>query len=225
MVDAPSSMTPAIARVHPFPEHVTLAGLDTVSRALETRRKLHLAAASTSSGASTKGGDASASEADPRDEVWRAAERLIQGMGDGTASYRSPGSLLASLLHLRSALRRHEEAQVGDSSGEGRQVGHSRTGGPASAHGAWEVMSSGPKGATLARAAVGAVVRLCRSERAAVVHLEATRLAGEVSAYSLGPGLQSWFNLEVCVWLFFISTPQGSSKKAEMRRRLSRLKA
>lgn len=165
-----------ISRLHPFPDGIASStGLKSISRALAARKKSSEAGEKTP--AATTG--TAAGEPEAAEEVWQAAEILVEASrGEGLSSSRTAGSLLASLSHLRGALRRHT---VGGSSG------NDGGGGGGGAKGAWEVMSAGPKGPVLARAATGAVVRVCRSEWPTAVHLEATRLAGEVhnSYYSI----------------------------------------
>ena len=176
VVDSPGSMSSYVCHLHPFPDGVASSpGLQSVSRALASRQKAEAAADLTTASATAAAASAAAAialageaaagdagEAASSIEVWQAAERLVEAsVGEGGFASRSAGSLLASLSRLRGALHRC-------SNGGGGGVG------------AWEAISSGPKGVALARAAVGAVVRICRSERPAAVHLEASRLAGEV---------------------------------------------
>ena len=174
VVDSPASMSGVVSRLHPFPDESGSysTGLREISRALATRKELeglNSAASAAATTAATSKGNAPAVAVD----VWQAAERLVEstsGEGGGSSSSacssRAAGSLLANLAHLRAALRRYTTFR----------------GGGARHGGAWEAMSAGPQGGVLARAAVGAVVRICRSERPPAVHLEATRLAGEIGA-------------------------------------------
>ena len=186
-------MFPFVARLHPFTNGAAAASadLETLSRALAARARGSTADASTppGRGASADAGEMNrAMDADGAAEVWQAAERLVDASaceGALSSSSSSPssstsspsrtaGSLLASLSHMRGALRRCTNGGNNSSSSSSDRDS-------SKIRGAWEVMSSGPKGVALARAAVGAVVRICRSERPADVHLEAARLAGEVS--------------------------------------------
>lgn len=179
VMDYPASMSSYVSRLHPFPEEATVSSprLRAISGALMAAKRSEAAGAAVTAGrhpsvtiaigAANDGGPAAASiTTDARaTEVWQAAERLAEGtMGEGSSPSRAAGSLLASLSNLRGALLRYTMGGGGGVSG-----------------GAWEAMSAGPKGAALARAAVGAVVRVCRSEQPSAVHLEAARLAGEVS--------------------------------------------
>lgn len=192
VADSPASMSSFVARLHPFPDEATaFVDLETLSHALtEARRSVIDAAIPRGRRISTGGGDAdpTVTDADRAGEVWQAAERLIDASsGEGISPLspslssspssssssstpsRTAGSLLASLSNMRRALRR--------CTGGGKNFDSD---GVSKVRGAWEVMSSGPKGAMLARAAVGAVVRICRSERPVDVLVEASRLAGEV---------------------------------------------
>lgn len=182
-MDPPSWMSPFVCRLHPFPDGVVSSsstGLEDIARALAARNASEATATTTAATATasttdtnTPGGEAAAAMWGAT-EVWQAAERLVEGSaGEGASSSRTAASLLAGLSHLRAALRRC-------TSGGGSGGGIDGTGGGGRVCGAWEALSAGPKGAVLARAAVGAVVLACRSERPAAVHLEATRLAGEV---------------------------------------------
>lgn len=188
VVDSPSSMSSHVSRLHPFPDKSVCpsTGFQAVSLDLATRKESEGAGSSASAAtATTVAGKASSGNgkaAAAAVEVWQAAERLVEGTAgesgvSSSLSSRTAGSLLANLSHLRSALRRYTalgSSGVGGGGGGGVDVG--------CRGGAWEAMSAGPKGEVLARAAVGAVVRVCRSERPPAVHLEAARLAGEIGA-------------------------------------------
>ena len=183
IVDSAASMTSYICRLQPFPDGVASStGLQVVSRAVASRQKAEadasaVAPSAAARTATTEEAARDAGEAASAVEVWQAAERLVEGgVGEGGSSSRSAGSLLASLSRLRGALRRRTNGGSVDGGGGVGGWG----GGGGGGGGAWEAMSTGPKGVALARAAVGVVVRICRSERPAAVHLEASRLAGEV---------------------------------------------
>eukprot|EP00903_Cladosiphon_okamuranus_P016144 g14899.t1 len=185
VVDSPASMSGYVSRLHPFPDEPgsSSPGLRAVSLALATRKELEGVTSAVNAAATTSASEGSATIAKAAAEVWQTAERLVEGTsGEGWASSssssssRTAGSLIANLAHLRAALRRYTTLRGG-----GRGGGSGGSGGARHA-GAWEAMSAGPQGVVLARAAVGAVVRICRSERPPAVHLEATRLAGEIGA-------------------------------------------
>ncbi|CAM9861147.1 unnamed protein product, partial [Ectocarpus sp. 8 AP-2014] len=161
VVDSPASMTGHVSRLHPFPDESSSSpGLQAVSRALATRKELEALSSPANAASSSSSTTASTPAAVAAAEVWQAAERLVEGTaGEGGASSstssscRTAGSLLANLSHLRAALRRYTGSSGGSGSGGGACQG-----------GAWEAMSAGPRG------------------RPPAVHLEATRLAGEIGA-------------------------------------------